>query len=245
MNLAHVLAPPPSDFDWRSAPLKPFSDRFAGRLTMIPSVRCKTAAPTIPSPARRFFSEEEREWVKISFDYRLLYYFKIYPAETFLAWKGACWCSQEKIGAFSYGPGPDDPSLPAKTILRFFQQHNNLIHRIDPPGRKLALADENQLNRSCLVLGMFERIVRKGLFNCNSLPLFKTRPNAASDLDAVPENHLVQEMTRLSSRYYSEFREMDMDIARRLQEKYRIPAESPLQKCLGDRRCDLQRLTVP
>lgn len=207
--------------------------------------RRETAEPNIPVPARRFFSDAEHEWVKISFDYRLLYYFKIYPAEMFLAWKGACWCSRETIGSFPYGPGPDDPSLSAITIRRFFLQHNNRVNQINPPGRKLALVDENQLNRSCLVLGMFEWIIRKGLFNCRNLPLFQGRPDALMDLNAVPENHLAQEMTRLSYHFYSEFREMDMDIAQRLHDKSRIPPESPLQKRRGNGRYNLQRFSVP
>ena len=172
---------------------------------------------------------EERWLVDLSFEYRVLYYFKIYPHENLLAWKGACWCSSDPIGPFPYGPGPDDPSLPAKSIQRFFNAHTALLTQTNPVGRKLALADENLLNRHCLVLGLFEAVVRRGLFNCSELPLFEDRSPLA-DLADAPGERIVREMTRLSYNFCFEFRDMEMDILRRLNEKRRVPLSSPLAK---------------
>lgn len=176
---------------------------------------------------------EEREILSLAFDYRILYSFKVYPIETMLAWKGACWCSDAPLGSFPYGPGPDDPSLSASVIRRFFNAHSTLLTRISPPGRKLALADENRLNAHCLVLGMFETVVRKGLFNAHSLPLFTRRPLGAADLSAAANEKSIREMTRLSQRFSSEFREMEVDILRILEGKRRIPSDSPILHLYG------------
>lgn len=173
-------------------------------------------------------TQEDRLLLQISLDYRILYYYTNYPIEKTLAWMGACWCSSEKIGSFPYGPGPDDPFLSSRVIRRFFTQHNSLIVQMNPCGRKLSLADEYFLNRQCLVLGLFETIVHKGLFNCRSLPLFLSENTPTADLSTLPDEKLAYKMTRLSRRYCSEFGAEEIDHQQCLERKSKIPLASPL-----------------
>lgn len=184
--------------------------------------------PATPQLLNRARSEEERALLDIAFGYRILYFFKVFPIQSLLAWKGACWCSSEKLDSFPYGPGPDDPSLSGKAIRHFFEKHESFLAWTSPPGKRLALADENRLTRHCLVLGMFETIVRKGLFNCHNLPLLNRRNPPIRDMSLIPDESLVLEMTRLTSRFSSDFWNEEIDIEGCLEERRRIPATSPL-----------------
>ncbi|MBI1387763.1 MAG: hypothetical protein GC154_04890 [bacterium] len=154
-------------------------------------------------------TRDEAQWLRVSLPYRLQYYTDTPRVETLPAWEGACWCADESLGGFQYGPGPDDPSMKSGLIAEFFKFHQAEIGRIKPVGRRLDRHAEEELNRQCLVLGLFELILHRGLDESRLSPLFSPGLRSLDDLLLIPEPHLIAEATRLSYLYYGETRVYD------------------------------------
>lgn len=182
-----------------------------------------------PMPLRTGKSEDKR-LLQLSLEYRVLYYFKLFPVRSFLAFQGACWCSRDKIGTFPYGPSPTDPSLSSTVIRSFLTCHEETLCRLQPVGHKLDLEDEQELNRQCLVLGLFETIIHKGLYNCHDLPLFRREIHTKEELLRAVPNDWVLKLTHLSFSFYYDYREVDVDILGLVRHKKFLPLDSPLKR---------------
>lgn len=144
------------------------------------------------------------ELIDIASNYRLQYCFHTPQKETLPAWKGACWCSEAKIGDFPYGPAPDDPSLPSTLILRFFEYHYNFLKKHRPALRKLDTETESEFCRQCVILGYFEMILRQGLYNCYQFPIFQRKALSVQDLLAIPTQNLVDDVRQKADEKYTQ-----------------------------------------
>lgn len=128
--------------------------------------------------------------------YRLEYCVRLPPRETMPAWEGACWCSDVAIGSFPYGPGPGDPYLPATLIHAFFSYHERNFEWISPIRAILPLEAENDLNRRCYVLALFELILHLGLDECHEAPLFAESCHRVPDLLNLAHKDMVDSLRR-------------------------------------------------
>ncbi|MDP8242866.1 MAG: hypothetical protein P9L94_02210 [Candidatus Hinthialibacter antarcticus] len=149
-----------------------------------------------------YLTEAEDEWVRIAFNIRIQYYYHLAPKELLSAWSGACWCSDAPIGDFAYGPGPDDPWLPARFVQAFFHLHEGYVEALNPARRRLDSMDEETLNRQCLVLALFEMIANQGLDESHRSPLFSRSIQTVQDLIDLPGNELIRDLTWRSYRLY-------------------------------------------
>lgn len=158
-----------------------------------------------------FLTEAEDEWVRIAFNIRIQYYYHHAPKELLTAWSGACWCSDAPIGSFVYGPGPDDPRLPARLVNGFFHLHEQYVEQLNPARRQLDSMDEETLNRQCLVLALFEMIANQGLDDSHGSPLFTESPQSLQDLFNIPKNNLVRDLTWRSYKLYDAMSRKGLD----------------------------------
>lgn len=105
--------------------------------------------------------------------------------QRWLAWKGACWCSDEPLGGFPYGPGPGDSFVPVSLLRRFF----HAMEMMNPD-------EDEQCVRFAYVLALFEAIALVGLDECAANPLFTRSVNRVDDLLALAPSHVVHTLLK-------------------------------------------------
>ena len=141
----------------------------------------------------------------IAIDYRIRYYFCITPAEKLVAWRGADLM-------VTFGPeallnsSPEQPPIPvmrpletsfAKLVQDFFFSLEEKLASLSPNERLLDRCEEEELNRYCFVLALFEEVSRSGLHRTS--PLISNGPiTTVDELLAIPEPDWVDDMGKMS-----------------------------------------------
>ncbi len=106
----------------------------------------------------------------IAIDYRIRYYFCITPAEKLVAWHGAD--KMVNFGELLLDIGPKQASIPvgeplhtldATLVQDFFFSLEEKLALLSPNERLLDRCEEEELNRYCFVLALFEEVHRSGL----------------------------------------------------------------------------------
>ena len=139
----------------------------------------------------------------IAIDYRVRYYFCITPAQELVAWDGAL---RGTNGEPPISIGPKQAPIPARepvdpldwTLVQdFFSSLEEKLTLLSPNERVLDQCEEEELNRYCFVLALFEVIFRAGMHSTS--PLFSNGPIATVDeLLAIPEPDWVDDMCKMS-----------------------------------------------
>ena len=81
-------------------------------------------------------------------------------------------------------------------IGEFLESHDRYVADLEPQGRQLEQADEEELNRRCVVLALFEQLFRIG-------PFFDTWLNRAPlDPLSIPEPAWILDLCRMSETFY-------------------------------------------
>jgi len=150
-----------------------------------------------------------------AFDYRLRYYFAVTPREELVAHGGAMRLagatraydldSGEKTWQFS-GPSPEEPVMPAGVVTGFFDALDDLLAGISPVGRRLDRSQEEALAGHCIVLALFEEIVRAG--SRIRSPLLANEYVSFTDLLAIAEPHWVEDLCNISLLFHQRFRNL-------------------------------------
>lgn len=123
-------------------------------------------------------------------DYRLRYYFGVTPGQQLVAFKGALKVCGED-------------ALPLRLVHDFFWTLDELVKTIQPVGRKLDPAEEDQLNGYCYVLALFEQIYRRGM-GIGS-PLFMgMAPRPVDDLLVLAAPAWRADLTQLSYAFHAD-----------------------------------------
>ena len=133
--------------------------------------------------------------IGIAMDYRIRYYFDVTPVESLVAYYWDVYIGAPG-GAPAYG---DLPYL----AHDFFHNLENFTNQCQPVARRLPAVEEDVLNRYCIVLALFDEVVRAGL--SHNSPLSKERFNDAEDLLTVAETRWLDDMRHLSWRFYDGF----------------------------------------
>lgn len=102
----------------------------------------------------------------------------------------------------------------------FFKSLENFTDQCDPRYRRLTATEEDALNRHCIVLALLEQVFRAGISACRWSPLFSIKEidkggepywlpipwiENADDLLSVAEPSWLDDMRRLSWRFYDGF----------------------------------------
>ena len=129
-------------------------------------------------------------------DYRLRYYFDVTPVEKLVAFGWRAF-----FGTLTGAP-------PYWSLFEltdsFFYDLENFTNQCQPVARRLSTVEENALNRYCIVLALFEQVRRAGGLSYNS-PLAKEPFNEVNALLNLAESLWLDDMQRLSWRFYDEF----------------------------------------
>ncbi len=147
-----------------------------------------------------------------AFDYRLRYYFGVTPREELVAHGGAMRLagatraydlgSGEKTWQFS-GASPEEPVLPVGVVTGFFDSLDDLLAETDSVGRRLDRSQEEALARHCIVLALFEEIVRAG--SRIRSPLLASEYVSFTDLLAIAEPRWVEDLCNISLLFHERF----------------------------------------
>ena len=103
--------------------------------------------------------------------------------------------SGEKTWEFS-DASPEEPVLPVGVVTGFFDALDDLLAGTPPVGRRLDRSQEAQLARHCIVLALFEEIVRAG--SRIRSPLLASRYTSVADLLTIAEPHWVEDLCNIS-----------------------------------------------
>lgn len=127
--------------------------------------------------------------VGMAIDYRIRYYFAPYrivkgsPAASGLKSFAASTWSKKRLARYQ----------------SFLESHNRYIADLKPQGRLLERADEEELNRRCVVLAMFEQLYRMGLFAIGKTWLDRNPRNPL----AIAEQPWIEDLCRMSEAAYA------------------------------------------
>lgn len=133
--------------------------------------------------------------IGIAMDYRIRYYFDVTPVDSLVAFYWTIYMGVPG-GAPAYGPLQNLSDI-------FFRNLENFTDQCQPVARRLPAVEEDVLNRYCIVLALFEEVVRAGL--SHNSPLSKERFNSAEDLLSVAEPSSLDDMRQISWRFYDGF----------------------------------------
>lgn len=103
----------------------------------------------------------------------------------------------EHIGA---GLDEDSAVIQGSICQEFFSCLDNLTQSLQPQGRRLATEEEDQLNRFCIILGLFEPLARQLLLpsRSQSIPSHLLGPLADREFTSVNELLDIVELDRLA-----------------------------------------------
>lgn len=147
--------------------------------------------------------------VGMALDYRLRYYWAITPGEETVAWSGAMnFATQMEIAEeshpqYGYATGEKDGrcSITDGLIADFFHALDNAVKHLHPVNRQLAPAEEDLLNRYCVVLALFETLYRD-----SRRESFILASGAASvaNLLAIAQDTWIADLGQLSRGFYAQ-----------------------------------------
>lgn len=85
----------------------------------------------------------------------------------------------------------------------FFKGLGDLTRQNNPVARRLSQAQEDELNRQCVVLGLLEEVFRIGIRPDS--PLVAKKHTSVEDLLDISDAHWITDMRNLSWRFYDDF----------------------------------------
>jgi len=138
-------------------------------------------------------------------DYRLRYYFEAYDHRATVAVKGANLLRSIPVNPEDPFDVPKNFEIPRAAELadKFFKMHHNAVQKIKPVERRLALAEEDDLARHCLILAYYEHVFRAGIARNANSPLLQLPKNATlDDLLAIAKPECVEDVRQLSWAFY-------------------------------------------
>ena len=140
--------------------------------------------------------------IGMALDYRIRYYFAVTPHEELAAYRGAL-----LLGALrpthTTGEIPSNDIIPMASEYRsFFSQLDALTRGDLPVARRLPAAEENELNRHCIVLALMEVVYRTGRLD-GALAMGDFCD--AESLIGLAESHWVDDLRELSWEFYDRF----------------------------------------
>ena len=128
--------------------------------------------------------------VGMAIDYRIRYYFAAEPAaERSAAAKGL---QLAEVYGLRSGLSPEQLA----GYFDFLESHDRYAADLKPQGRQLEESDEEELNRRCVVLALFEQLYRIGNFADTWLH------RAPLDPLSIPEQHWIDDLCRMSEAAY-------------------------------------------
>ena len=150
--------------------------------------------------------------VGTAFDYRVRYYYEELPDRPFAAYLGAARFAAQCPAPTKAGtkvvtsPGQafaSQAELDARVrmIVAFVSSLQALVGEIGPVGRRLSEAEEQRLDRYCLVLALLEQFYRVAWLDS---PPFAMPERSLDELLALPSQAQVEDLARLSWRFYEE-----------------------------------------
>ena len=152
-----------------------------------------SGAAMIEPPAD--MSPGELGLVGTALDYRIRYYFAAESAT-----------GRQSVAASGLLMADVLDGLPPEQLAcyeDFLESHDRYIADLKPHGRLLGRADEEELNRRCVVLAMFEQLYRMGLFAIGKTWLHR----APLDPLSIPEQDWIDDLCRMSEAFYTAMRE--------------------------------------
>ena len=145
--------------------------------------------------------------IGIAIDYRIRYYFDVTPYSELVAFQGATrlmMVPASLLVAPGRVPIPSDaPAIETYVVLDFFRLLDELTGRNNPVGRRLPADEEDDLNRYCVVLALFDEVVRAGL-SPNS-PLVSGNFTDYESLLGIAESHWLDDLRNRSWKFFDEF----------------------------------------
>ena len=126
--------------------------------------------------------------VGMAIDYRIRYYFAAY----LVAKRSGAASGLKSFVALTWSK---------KRMARYqslLESHDRYIADLKPHCRRLGRADEEELNRRCVVLAMFEQLYRMGLFAIGKTWLDRNPLNPL----AIPEQPWIDDLCRMSEAAY-------------------------------------------
>ena len=175
-------------------------------------------------PNTREFLSEDRRWIKnvpvirpdaklpystigTAIDYRIRYYFGVTPHSELVAYHGAAQLMvvpANLLVATGRVPIPsEEPAIDTYVVHDFFRLLGELTDRNNPVGRRLPADEEDELNRYCVALALFEQVFRAGL-SANS-PLATSKLAGYESLLGIAEAHWLDDLRNLSWKFFDEF----------------------------------------
>lgn len=121
-------------------------------------------------------------------DYRVRYAFAITPYHEFVAWHGAVLLARS--GSYSRG-----------LVQAFFERLDATVNALQPVGRILDTADEQTLDRFCIVLSLFEQVYRSNAYVRGPL-LLPTVKRSVEELLAIPQATELDDLSALFALFY-------------------------------------------
>lgn len=181
------------------------------RISVVKSCRSQLCHATLAVPGRiKKGTKYPYNLIGTALDYRLRLYFEALPMVT-VALHGAIVAAE--AGHFPYrsatnGEGylvsnsePDIITNTPKVINEFFGGLDETMERLAPAGRQIKLKDEKELDRYCLVLGLWEQVLRAGPLINSPLWVPAPKTSAAQMLElATPQ--MVTDMCQLSRLFF-------------------------------------------
>lgn len=124
-------------------------------------------------------------------DYRVRYAFAITPFHEFVAWHGAVLLARS--GSYSRG-----------LVQAFFERLDTTVNALQPVGRILDTADEQALDRFCIVLSLFEQVYRSNAYVRGPL-LLPVVKRSVEELLAIPQAVELDDLGALFALFYDRY----------------------------------------
>jgi hypothetical protein len=88
-------------------------------------------------------------------------------------------------------------------VVLFFVNLSKTIDTLKPAGKRLSLEDEGNLCRHCVILALYEEILRAG--SRIQSPLFQVEEDTLNNLLAIPADHWIDDLCTLSWAFHDNF----------------------------------------
>ena len=106
----------------------------------------------------------------------------------------------EKLGFVAQ----DNDNIALESVYQdFFRGLDSLARREGPVATRLTKAGEDEINRHCIVLALFDEVFRMG--GGPNSPLFTREHTSAGNLLDIPEAHWISDLRNLSWSFYDNF----------------------------------------
>ena len=206
----------------KNSPIREFlNTRFSDTRSFLKDVRkqlrsADTIRPTVDVLGTRY------PWgtIGMALDYRIRYYFDVTPHDKLIANTGARRLTlmmtprvqrllrasispMEKLQELGIVLQEDGDGPLGSVYQDFFKGLDDLTRQNNPVSRRLSEAQEDELNRHCVVLGLLEEVVRIGVHP--NLPLVAKEHTSVADLLEIPDTHWINDIRNLSWRFYDNF----------------------------------------